>query len=104
LIVEGSKKAMVTYLLMNDRQVAGIPGCTSWGGIEKRAQDLDEVFVVLDPGAGEWSFRLASKIGNARVLDIPMKIDDAILAGYLDKRGLETMLKHQSRRSGNEHN
>jgi hypothetical protein len=99
LIVEGSKKAMVTYLLLEDRQVAGIPGCTSWGKIDEKAQDLEEVFVVLDPGAGEWSYRLAEKIGQARVLDLPMKIDDAILAGHLDQASLERLLKHQTRRN-----
>jgi hypothetical protein len=99
LIVEGSKKAMVTYQLFTDRQVAGIPGCTSWGKIEEKAQGLDEVFVILDPGAGEWSYRLASKIKGARVLDLPAKIDDAILDGHLDRPGLERLFKHQIRRA-----
>lgn len=81
LIVEGSKKAMVTRISQSIFDcVAGVPACNSWGNIEKYAKRAERAYVVLDPRADIWAARLCKEIGeHAKFFVLPTKIDDAFL-------------------------
>ena len=81
LIVEGSKKAMVSALHQTRYpSVIGVPSCNSWAGVERLAVMAEEVLVVFDPRADVWAQRLTAEIGEkAKYLVLPSKIDDAFL-------------------------
>ena len=82
IVVEGAKKAAVVCAHLSDTpQVVGLPGCSSWAGMDTALQVCERVYVVLDPGAEEAAERLAVAIGKqAVVVTIRMKPDDALLA------------------------
>jgi hypothetical protein len=92
LIVEGEIKAMVAYLCAddNDLQVIGIPGKSSIRNVQEWLSG-HTVYILLDPDAREQAMDFARDIG-ARFMQLPMKIDDAVLAGALDKRGLRALM------------
>lgn len=81
-IVEGSKKAMVLGLRKGllHNTVIGIPGKSAWAGVEERVKPCGRVWIILDPDAIEWAHKLGRAIGSAaRIVELPTKIDDAIL-------------------------
>ena len=93
-IVEGAKKAMVlachkvlpnfncTYDYDGHSMIIGIPSCNSWCGIEKDSTRFDRKWIMFDPGAEEWAYRIATAIGkHAIVVELPDKPDDMVLAG-----------------------
>ena len=85
-IVEGSKKAMVLTchnIVPESGLAIGIPSCNSWAGVEKMAQKWETtIWIMLDPGAEEWSYRLSRALGPpAIVVELPDKPDDMVLAG-----------------------
>ena len=84
-IVEGAKKAMVLHAgnIMPDYTcIFGIPGDTSWCGLEEKARRYQRVWIMLDPGAEKFAHRLATAIGkSAIVVELPDKPDDMVLAG-----------------------
>jgi hypothetical protein len=97
LYVEGEKKAMVTYLTLDSIkwQVIGIPGKNQW---KKELDKLDgqKVFILLDPDALDQAREFA-KVTNGYYIKLPLKIDDAINAGLLDKNGIRTLMKGAKR-------
>ena len=85
-IVEGSKKAMVLTchnIVPESSLIIGIPSCNSWAGVEKMAQKWEtKIWIMLDPGAEEWSYHLSRALGPpAIVVELPDKPDDMVLAG-----------------------
>lgn len=92
LVVEGEIKAMVTYETLwngdeqDTPQVIGIPGKTQFRGLVDALKGHD-VYVCLDPDAGAEAIEAARLVGG-KVITLPMKIDDAILARELDARAL----------------
>ena len=110
-IVEGAKKAMVLTchkILPNDSIfpyryppfVIGVPACNSWAGIEKDVDvksSWDNVWIMLDPGAEKWAYRLSTTIGkHAIVVELPDKPDDMVLAGATRENFLALMRKAKS--------
>lgn len=87
-LVEGEIKAMVTYTqLPQDIQVLGMPGMTPRPGMLDAFQNSKRVFFVPDPDAQPKACRrIVDEIGRdkVRVIDLPDKIDDLIVAGLLD--------------------
>jgi hypothetical protein len=97
LIVEGEIKAMITWaamwtgptldddLLTPNLWVVGLPG-KSWKAEYLPAfEKCKRVFICLDPDADKEAARMAASIGErAKVIRLPDKIDDLILAGVLD--------------------
>lgn len=88
IVVEGSKKGMVVYLLVSalgknhDIQVIAIPGDRTWCGLTALLGGAKRVFTVLDPGSEAWSRNFTSAVGNnAKSVFLPQKPDDMILAG-----------------------
>ena len=96
-IVEGEKKAAVTWLALNDAsfQVAGMPGKNTNDKLIEQFIDCEPIYICLDPDANQSAQDLADKLGRerARVLRLPMKIDDAILVEAIDKSGLIRLMK-----------
>ena len=100
-IVEGAKKAMVLHArnIMPDYTcVFGIPGDTSWCGLEVTAKKYRRVWIMLDPGAEKFAHRLATAIGkHAIVVELPDKPDDMVLAGATRNDFLALMRKAEKR-------
>lgn len=92
LVVEGEKKAMVTYLTLNDSeiQVIGLPGKNQWKSIVENLTGKN-VYVLLDPDALKEANEFSKLIGG-KLINITMKVDDAIIDGLLDRYGLERLL------------
>jgi len=92
IIVEGEKKAMVTYLTLedNDYQVIGLPGKNQWRNIVDKFHG-QSAYVWLDPDAYADALEFSKLIG-ARLININMKVDDAINDGILTKRGIRNLL------------
>jgi hypothetical protein len=95
LVVEGEIKSMVTMqTIYSDGctvQVVGIPGKTAYRGILDQLQGHD-VYICFDPDADKEAEEAARAV-NGKVMTIPMKIDDAILAGCLDRQSLQLRMK-----------
>jgi hypothetical protein len=92
LVVEGEIKSMVTYIALDSPkwQVLGIPGKTWFHKIIDKLQGK-RVIICFDPDAKEEA-KIAAQSVNGRIINLAMKIDDAIMAGYLDKSHLRHLL------------
>ena len=82
-ITEGMKKGAVfaSRVVMDDQQTYAIPSMSDFAGIEETARNHARRFVILDPGVTSQAIELAERIGGAFVVELPVKLDDAILAG-----------------------
>lgn len=100
IIVEGEKKAMVTYLTLDDSniQVIGLPGKNQWRSILDNLSG-QTIYIMLDPDALKEAIEF-SKIVNGRVINISMKIDDAINEGAINKYGVQKLLAGARRFNG----
>ncbi|KKK62480.1 hypothetical protein LCGC14_3003900, partial [marine sediment metagenome] len=90
IITEGAKKAAVTRIYGGDKGVTvlGVPSKSDFGGVTDCVKGCARVWVVLDPDGWDRARLLARQIGsNARVVDLPMKVDDAFLHGGLTRDG-----------------
>ena len=93
LVVEGEKKAMVTYTLLDSPkwQVIGIPAKTAWcDNAERLSGHL--VWVCFDPD-GLKEARNACNDVDGRIIELPAKIDDIILSGGLNQGQLRNLIK-----------
>jgi len=105
LLLEGEIKSMVTCLTLDsDRlQIAGLPAVEPEERIFGIFRDHEPIYLCLDPdayyGKDEKSIspvdRAANLLGRSRVriIHIPMKIDDAILAGALSGEGIKRLMR-----------
>jgi hypothetical protein len=84
IAIEGELKAAVTYIAIGDHAAAvvGLPGASPARHIIDQLAEAERVTLVMDPGAEEQTAKLAGLIGprRTRVLILPHKIDDIILA------------------------
>jgi len=82
--IEGELKAAVTYIAIGDHAAAviGLPGASPAHHIVEQLAEAERVTLVMDPGAEQQAAKLATEIGprRTRVLILPHKIDDIILA------------------------
>jgi len=97
LVLEGEIKAAVSYIYLNDSkiQVYGIPGKKSFGDMAEKLKGR-RVFVLFDPDAEAQAIAAARAVGGY-YMRLPVKVDDAILAGHLDGAGLQRMMKGATR-------
>lgn len=104
LLVEGEIKSMVAFVTWDAAglQVIGIPGKNPSNEMLTTLEGFDPVYLLLDPDAYEAEYNrpavvdgIADDLGRERVkmLRLSMKIDDAILAGALTKRGMVNLLR-----------
>lgn len=100
LLLEGEVKSMVGFITLDDPdwQVAGLPGVTPEPGIYAVFEEYEPVYLCLDPDAYTGEKPAIAAAINAlgrervRVMWLPQKIDDAILAGALNKSGLHRLM------------
>ena len=102
LLIEGEIKAMVTFVTCDDieLQIAGIPGAEPSAACLEVFDNYDPIYVCLDPDAYEKKRdksqveKLINKLGEdrTRLIWIPTKIDDAILARELDKSMIKRLM------------
>lgn len=100
LLLEGEIKSMVGFIAIDnpDWQAAGLPGVTPDAAIYDQFADYEPVYICLDPDAYTGSKPAIQSAVNAigrdrcRVIWLPQKIDDAIIAGALNKAGLRRLI------------
>jgi len=92
LVVEGEIKAMVSYLWLYDDafQVYGVPGKSSFGDLAQRLQGR-ETWILFDPDAGDKAKDAARQV-DGRMIELPMKIDDALNGGVLFQSDLRRLM------------
>jgi hypothetical protein len=97
LVVEGEIKSMVTYITLDTEkyQVIGIPGKTSFKKIIESLTGKN-VVICFDPDANKEAEDAARLVGG-RMFSMPIKIDDAILAGALNKKMMIRMFSSARR-------
>ena len=94
LLIEGEIKSMVTYVHLDSPkwQVIGIPGKKSYREVCEAFKGR-KVWILFDPDAIEQAQDAAGILGGARIIDISMKVDDALNSGYLDTVKLRNLIK-----------
>jgi hypothetical protein len=92
LVIEGEIKAMVTYIHLDlaNWQIYGIPGKEAYRFVEKLKGR--KVWIAFDPDA-DYEAEAAARIVGGRIVQLPMKIDDALTGGYINKQSLCHLLK-----------
>lgn len=104
LIVEGSKKAMVSHLNLHNVFVAGVPAASSWAKVNQLVSGHPRIMVVLDPDAEVAARRLAANLGeHARYLVLPTKIDDAFLRHGLTEKLFWELFRKNKRKANTPH-
>lgn len=95
LIVEGAKKAMVAHIHGNTGLTAlAVPSKADFGGVAEAVKNCGRVYVLLDPDAEQRAYKLAAQIGPAaRVVTLPVKVDDAIIRHGLTAAELAAYLR-----------
>ena len=95
LVVEGEIKAMVTYIYLDSVkwQVYGIAGKEQYRELAEKLKGR-KVWLLFDPDALDQAKAAAGIIGDGRIINVPMKIDDALNGGYLNTGKLRHLLKN----------
>ncbi len=97
VICEGAIKSIVTKMYMTGEtgySVLAVPSKNSWAGIVEVVKDCGRVWVVLDPDGKREANKLGAEIGkNARVINLPGKIDDMINDNELTENSFLYALK-----------
>lgn len=96
IICEGAKKAICTKVRLapEDHTVLAVPSKSDWSGIAEKVSECGIVWIVLDPDAAKEAKALKAEIGrSARVIELPEKIDDAIVRHGLDRKTWASITK-----------
>ena len=94
IICEGAKKGIVTRIKLTPHTVLAVPSKGTWAGCDAAVRQCGRVYVILDPDAKSNAVKLARSIGKqARVVRLPMKIDDTVIEHGLDRRAFDAMLR-----------
>ncbi len=93
LVVEGEIKAMVSYITLDSTkwQVMGIPGKKIFHDLIPQLRGR-QVIICLDPDALAEAEEMAQTV-SGRVVELTVKIDDAINAGQLDRDTLRQLIR-----------
>ena len=93
VICEGAIKAIVTKVfggMRSDVKVLAVPSKSTWCNVTEFVKSCGRVWIILDPDGTREALSLARKIGKAaKVIQLPMKIDDALNSGALTQAGLK---------------
>jgi len=94
IVVEGEKKAIVTFLTLDTPlvQVIGLPGKAIWKQVAQELKGQD-VSIILDPDAEKEAVQMAQKIGGAKVVRLKQKIDDVIVKHGCDRDWINGLLQ-----------
>ncbi len=104
LVVEGEVKAMVSYITadMPGLQVIGIPGKRQFINFAGMLTEADPVYILPDPDGMGYGIRMAEILGleHCRMIRLPVKIDDAVVNGVLDRRDFRRLLQFAPKMQG----
>jgi hypothetical protein len=95
IICEGAKKAIVTWFHLaniTDFTVIGASSNNTLGPALEATKECGQRFIILDPGSERRAFTVA-RDHKAKAVYLPQKIDDMVIAGYLDRESFEKMLR-----------
>jgi hypothetical protein len=99
IVCEGSKKAMVARVTMwpdplEKLSILAVPAMRSWCGLEKLLQQVGRVWVAFDPDGLSAAMDFARLIGKqARIIDLPGKLDDMINAAELTESQIRGLMR-----------
>lgn len=94
IICEGAKKAIVTWFhLATDFTVLGSASNKTLRPALDATKDCGLRYLILDPGSERHAFKTAKEEKNLKAVYLPMKIDDMVLAGYLDGDSFKNILR-----------
>lgn len=96
IICEGAKKAIVTWFhLANIRDFTVIAASSNntLTPALNATKDCGRRFLILDPGSERKAFATAKDNKNLKAVYLPEKIDDAFLAGHIERTDFERILK-----------
>lgn len=94
VICEGAKKGIVTRINLTDHTVLAVPAKGTWAGIIEAIKSCGCVYVILDPDAKVQAVKLARSIGpQARIVRLPVKIDDAVIDYGMERSAFQNMLR-----------
>lgn len=93
VVVEGEIKAMVTWARLNitDIQVIGVAGKSAFPKISSELQGK-KVVVIPDPQGEKEAVELARSV-NGRILYVPDKVDDFLLATNMSSNNFYSMVR-----------
>jgi len=95
LVVEGAKKAMVAHIHGWGGCVLAVPSRSDFGGIQQAVADCGRCYILLDPDATPQAYKLGRSIGkSARVVELPVKVDDGLMQYGLTRDGLASALRY----------
>ncbi len=97
IVCEGAKKAIVTAVYTEaDATVLAVPSKSGWraSGILQAIKDAGRVWIILDPDAEREALDFGEAVGvAARIVTLPVKIDDGILNYGLDKNAMRSAMR-----------
>lgn len=96
IICEGAKKAIVTWYHLSDMTKYSVIAASSNNTLKPAldaTKDCGQRILILDPGSERKAFVTAKENKNLKALYLPMKIDDMVLAGYMDHDNFAGMLR-----------
>jgi hypothetical protein len=93
IVVEGEIKAMVTWarLDVSDYQVIGVSGKNSFMRVADQLAGK-KVLVIPDPQGEKEAYQLARKV-SGRVLEVPNKIDDFLIATNMTSDNFYSLIR-----------
>jgi hypothetical protein len=98
IVIEGEIKAMVLCATLADQslRIVGLPGKSPSSDAVKGLLSADEVLYIADPGASDDMTKLAASMPKvpARLIESPLKLDDAIVDGVLSAGDVRELLRH----------
>jgi len=97
LVVEGEIKAMVAAITADNPalQVLGIPGKQQFARAAELLAQADPIYLLPDPDGLAAGLALARDLagGRCRIIQLGLKVDDAILAGLINRQELRRLMQ-----------
>lgn len=96
IICEGAKKAIVTWFhlaAIKDFTVIAASSNNTLKPALEATKDCGERILILDPGSERKAFTTVKENKNLKALYLPVKIDDMVLADYIDRDSFAGMLR-----------
>lgn len=96
IICEGAKKAIVTWFhlaAITDFTVIAASSNNTLAPALEATKDCGQRFLILDPGSEKKSFNTARENKNLKAVYLPMKIDDMVLAEYINRDDFDRLLR-----------
>lgn len=96
LLVEGSKKAIVVYLVTEGAiQVVGLPGATPSEELMDQLKVFEVIYLMLDPDTDWQKERIAQYLApRVRIVDMLTKPDDLVVQYNKDKAYFRTLIRY----------